>query len=104
MQQAGKYAFVVGLVVAVIAGFVHVGWMFWLLAILGIVVGLLNVTAEETSGFVVACIGLIISSTSLQQVPVIGEVATTVLGNVVAFVSPALLVVATKSLIEKAKD
>ena len=49
-------------------------------------------------------IGLILSSTSLQQIPVIGEAATLVLGNITAFVSPALLVVATKSLIASAKD
>ena len=73
-------------------------------SLLGLVVGILNITAEETTGFMVAAIGLILSSTSIQQIPFVGETLTTIFSNIVVFISPALLVVAGKSLYASAKD
>ncbi len=104
MGQVGKYAFLAGVVLAVLAGFVNLGWIWWLLAILGVVVGLLNITADESRGFLLAAIALILSASSIQQLPYVGEQITQILGNVVVFISPAMLVVAVKSLFESAKD
>jgi hypothetical protein len=105
MQQVGKWAFIVGIVLAVLAAFVtQVGWIYWALAVLGLVVGFLNVTAEETRGFLLAAIALILSATAVQGIPLIGEIVTRIMGNVVAFMSAAVLVVALKSLFETAKD
>ena len=104
MGQAGKYAFLAGVVLAVIAGFVTLDWIWWLLAILGVAVGLLNITADETRGFLIAAIALVLSASSIQQLPYVGELVTRILGNVVVFISPAMLVVAVKSLFETAKD
>ncbi len=104
MEQAGKYAFIAGVVLAVLAGFVDLSWIWWVLAALGLVVGFLNVTAAETRGFLLAAIGLILSASSIQQLPYVGELVTRILGNVVVFISPAVLVVAIKSLFETAKD
>ncbi len=104
MEQAGKYAFIAGLVLAILAGFVDLPWIWWVLAILGLIVGFLNVTASETKGFLLAAIGLILSASSIQQLPYIGEKLTMILGNMVVFIGPALLVVALKSLFETAKD
>ncbi len=104
MKQAGKYAFIAGLVLAALAGFVQLPWIWWVLAVLGVIVGLLNVTASETRGFLLAAIGLILSASSIQQLPYVGDKLTVILGNVVVFIGPALLVVALKSLFETAKD
>jgi hypothetical protein len=105
MQQVGKWAFIVGFGLAVIAAFVtQVSWMYWLLAVLGVVVGFLNITAEETKGFLIAAIALILSATSVQAIPLVGEIVTRIMANVVAFMSAAVLVVALKSLFESAKD
>ncbi len=104
MQQAGKIAFIVGLVLAVLAGFVNLTWVWWVLAVLGLIVGFLNVTDSEVRGFLLAAIGLILSASSIQQLPYIGGTLTTILGNVVVFIGPAVLVVALKSLFETAKD
>jgi hypothetical protein len=105
MQQVGKYAFILGIVLAVAAGLLQpASWMFWGLAVLGIIVGFLNVTAEETKGFLIAAIALILSASAVQQIPLIGELVTQIMANVVAFMSAAVLIVALKSLFETAKD
>jgi hypothetical protein len=105
MQQLGKWAFIVGIVLSVILAFVtHVAWMYWVLAVLGLVVGFLNVTAEESRGFLLAAIGLVLSATSVRAIPFIGELVTQIMSNVVAFIAAAVLVVALKALFETAKD
>lgn len=104
MEQAGKYAFIVGVVLAILAGFVANDWIWIALAVLGLIVGVLNITADESRGFLLAAMGLILSASSVQQLPYVGEVVTRILGNLVVFVGPALLVVALKSLFETAKD
>jgi hypothetical protein len=105
MGQVGKWAFIAGFVLAVVAAFItQVSWMYWLLAVLGLVVGFLNVTAEETKGFLLAAIALMLSATSVQAIPLVGEVVTTVMANLVAFIAAAVLVVALKTLFETAKD
>ena len=105
MSQVGKWAFIGGIVLAVIAAFVsQVAWMYWVLAVLGLIVGFLNVTAEETKGFLLSAVALMRSASSVQAIPLVGETVTTVMGNLVAFMSAAVLVVALKSLFETAKD
>lgn len=104
MEQAGKYAFIAGIVLAVLAGFMNQPWVWWVLAVLGVIVGFLNISASETRGFLLAAMGLILSASSVQQLPYIGDKLTGILGNLVVFIGPALLVVALKSLFETAKD
>jgi len=67
-------------------------------------VGFLNVTAEETKGFLIAAIALILSASSVQGIPLVGATVTNVMNNIVAFIAAAVLVVALKSLFETAKD
>ncbi len=105
MQNMGKWAFIVGFVICVVAGLlIAEPWMFWVLAVLGLVVGFMNVTASETKGFLLAAIGLMFSATSVVNIPMIGIAVTAVLYNIVTFISAAVLVVALKSLFEIAKD
>ncbi len=105
MGQIGKWAFIVGIVLAVVAGLlVAEAWMYWVMAVLGLVVGFLNITSEETQGFLIAAIALIISATSVLAIPYIGGGVTAIVANLVAFIAPAMLVVALRSLFETAKD
>ena len=105
MAQMGKWAFIVGLVISVVATFLPpAAWMFVVLAILGLVVGVMNITGEETKTFLLAAIGLIMSATSLMVLEGIGETVTEICTNFAIFISPAVLVVSLKSLFEVAKD
>ena len=105
MGMIGKYAFIAGLIIAFLAGLlIQASWLYWVLAVLGLIVGFMNVTELESRGFLLAAIGLIISSTSIRVIPVVGDVATFIVDNLVAFIAPAVLVVALKVLFETAKD
>jgi hypothetical protein len=104
LATIGKWAFIVGLVIAVLAGlFFQPKWAIWVLAILGVIVGLLNVTAEETQSFLMASIALTLSAAALNTLPVIGTAFSYVLPFVVAFVAGATIVVALKLLFQTAR-
>jgi hypothetical protein len=103
-QFIGKWAFIVGLVLAVLAGlFFQPGWALWVLAILGVIVGFLNITGEETRGFLLASIALTLSATALNTLPVLGTALSLVLPFVVAFVAGGMIVVALKELFQTAR-
>ena len=105
LEQIGKWAFIVGLVIAVLAGlFFQPAWAIWVLAILGVIVGFLNITAEDTRGFLLAAIALTLSATALNSIPVVGTAFSYVLPFVVAFVAGATIVVALKELFQTARS
>jgi zinc transporter ZupT len=104
-EMIGKWAFIIGLVIAVLAGlFFQPAWAIWVLAILGVIVGLLNVTAEDTRGFLLAAIALTLSATALNTIPVVGTAFSLVLPFVVTFVAGAMIVVALKELFQTARE
>jgi hypothetical protein len=103
--KIGKWAFILGLVIAVLAGlFFQPDWAIWVLAILGVIVGLLNVTAEDTRGFLLASIALTLSATALNTIPVVGTAFEVILPFVVAFVAGATIVIAIKELFQAARS
>ena len=104
MEKAGRYAFIAGIVVAIIAGVSNPSWAPATLAVLGIVVGLLNVAAEETQGFLLAAIALMMTTTAIEAIPAVGEAAAPFVVNVVAFIGAAVFVVAIKTLLGVAKS
>lgn len=106
-SKLGHWAFIVGVLIAVIAGLVP-AWntptVMWILVILGLVVGLMNITAKETVEFLVATVALVLIGTAgIQTLPALGTIVTAILENIVAFVAPAALVVALKAVYELAR-
>jgi hypothetical protein len=103
--RLGHWAFIVGIVIAIIAGLVP-AWqtptITWVLVILGLIVGLLNITAKETVEFLVAAVALMLIG-SAGAIPALGTIVLSILANIVAFVAPAALIVALKSIYELAK-
>lgn len=105
MDKVGKWTFVGGFALAVIAGLgFQAPWVTWVLALLGLVVGFLNVTGAESRGFLIAAIGLMLSATAVQSIPYVGDLVTRVLSNVIAFIAAAVLVVSLKAVFETAKN
>jgi hypothetical protein len=103
--KIGKWAFILGLVIAVLAGlFYQPDWAIWVLAALGVIVGLLNVTAEDTRAFLLAAIALTLSATALNTLPIVGTAFSYILPFVVAFVAGATIVVALKELLQAARS
>jgi hypothetical protein len=105
LDVIGKWVFIVGLVLSIIAGlFFQAAWVVWVLALLGVVVGLLNVTGKETQGFLIAAIAFTVAATALNGIPFIGGLITSILSYIGAFVSGAMVVVALKALFQSAKS
>jgi hypothetical protein len=105
MDKVGKYAFIAGLIICVLAGFgLEASWVPWVLAVLGLIVGVLNIAEKEVQGFLLAAIGLIMSASAIAILPFVGGVLVTILAYLIVFIAPAVLVVALKSLLATARD
>ena len=103
--KIGKWAFIAGLVIAVLAGlFYQPDWAIWVLAVLGVIVGVINVTGEDTRSFLLAAIGLTLSATALNATPIVGTAFSYVLPFVVAFVAGATIVVSLRELFQTARS
>ncbi|MBS3151320.1 hypothetical protein J4443_03010 [Candidatus Woesearchaeota archaeon] len=98
----GWWAFAVGLVLAVIFGYSGSVGLSWLLVLLGLVVGFLNISEKEAITFLVASIALMSSSAAANLTVLWGPLGN-ILGGVVTFVAPAAVVVAVKAVYETAQ-
>lgn len=95
----GWWAFAVGLVLAVIFGFTDSQNWNWLLVLLGLVVGFVNITEKEVVAFLVASIALMSAgSANLTTLGQLGSIFSGILESVVVFVAPAAIVVAVKAI------
>jgi len=102
----GKWAFLIGLVIAVIASFLggYAATIAVVLFVLGLVVGFLNISEKDSNKFLLAAIALLVGGiASISALSILGVVSTylsSILGNFIAFVSAAALVVAIKAIFE----
>ena len=102
----GKWAFMVGLVIAVIASFLtgYETTIALVLFALGLLVGFLNISEKDSHHFLIAVIALltggIASMSAISMLGIISAKLSLILGNFVAFVSAAALVVAIKAIFE----
>jgi len=107
-QTWGEWAFFAGLIIAIVLAITPAGgeapWAAPSLALLGLVVGLLNIKAQETTKFLVATIALLmVGSAGLQSLPWVGGLMDNVLWNISQFVALAALIVALKAVVEMAR-
>ena len=108
MEKLGKYAFVVGVVVAIIGGFIVAAWVVTALTILGIIVGLLNVRAKEVKDFMLGSVALVVISSlganGVAEIPEIGPIVSRMYISLLFFICPAAIIVALKAIYEIGKD
>jgi hypothetical protein len=108
-ELIGKWAFVIGLVIAVIGGLItgYAITFALVLFVLGLIVGFLNVSEKDSSKFLIATIALLTGGiASISALSMFGasiDYVIAMLGNFVAFVSAAALVVAIKAIFETSK-
>ena len=105
----GEWAFVLGVLLAIVAGlmteWLSPGTVGLALVVLGLIVGFLNVQKKETANFLVAAIALMLTGLArVDQLPLVGPYLDPVLANIVMFVAPAVLVVSLKTIFELGKD
>jgi hypothetical protein len=109
MSKIGVWAFIVGVIIAIIAGFWQLsGMVASLLMVIGLIVGFLNVQGKESSGFLMAAVSLVIvtyfGGQRLSSVALVGDFLSGILGAILIFVVPATIVVALKAVYALAKD
>jgi hypothetical protein len=108
-SQVGFWAFILGLVIAVVVGILAalgvvgatgMSAIIIVLIILGLVVGFLNITAKEILLFLVATIALIVVGGVFAPLNVfsIGAILDAILALVATLMAPAAVVAAIKAL------
>ncbi len=110
----GHIAFLIGMILAILAAFINIPKIITLLFILGIIVGFLNITEKESTHFLVAMMALLIASTAVLQVDTAMSIETIATGghrmaqevlyNLISFISAAAFVVALKQVFVMAKS
>ncbi len=103
LHRIAHYTFFVGLLIAIVAGLFReiVGpeVLVTTLVILGLVVGLFNLTAKETMPFLVAAIALMLAGiVNLSLIPSVGLYLRSILSNIVVFVVPGAIIVGLKTI------
>lgn len=109
MHRLAHYAFFVGLLIAIVAGLfrnvIAPEVLITTLVILGFLVGLFNLTAKETTPFLVASIALMLAGiVNLGLIPGVGLFLRSILSNIVVFVVPAAILVAMKAIWKLASE
>ena len=100
----GAWAFLAGVILAVIFGFLPgYAWVAIALFVIGIVIGLLNVTDTEVNQFLLAAVALVIvanfAGESLGALPYVDQI----FANLIALFVPAAVIVALKSVFSVAR-
>ena len=102
----GPAAFYIGLAIIIAAMFIEPsGWLYVGLAVLGLIVGLLNITARESGPFLFATIAFIVAALGMQymitaagvEVP---EELTRLAANITVFVGISAIIIALRSIYE----
>ena len=133
LEEIAKYAFmafaVIALIMGLVVGFmaydkhptgfadpdvaeIH-GYIMLIMLILGIIVGVVSITAREVGPFLLAAIALIVTGTgigvwspllSVEALEILYYFATAILTYFVAFAAPAAVIIAAKSIWAIAKE
>lgn len=108
--QLGIWAFLLGVIIAILAGVaktmvaVYAGYITLILVILGLIVGFLNIGDKEIDKFLIAAIALVIvgNLSNLGSINAVinplGTMLIDIVQNIAVFVAPAVLVVSLKAV------
>jgi hypothetical protein len=109
MTMLGPAAFYIGLLIVVITMFITPsGWLYVVLGILGVIVGLLNITSKESGPFLFATIAFIVAALGMQTLITTAGVAvpkelTRLAANITVLVGAAASIIALKAIYEAAR-
>jgi hypothetical protein len=123
MQTVGVWAFIAGIVIALIVGLIAgitgmsnqaIGLWAGIMVLLGLVVGALNVTDKEVNSFIIAAIGMSIGAVALKDMGALlsATQATASMGKMLTvgfsifgtFVAGAVFIPAVKAVYKLSKD
>ncbi len=99
LTQIGHWAFLAGIALAVLAGFVNLSFLPVILFVLGLIVGFLNIKEKKSSGFLIAVITLLLIGMAGLEFGKLSSITNSILSSFIAFVSAVGLVVAVKQIL-----
>jgi hypothetical protein len=110
--KIGVWSYIAGLLIALLVSIFSAGklepWSVGTLAILGIIVGLVNIAESEVTRFLLATIAFIIAAGALSeifaQLGIPFSSLQTFMDAIIVFTAPGALLVSFKALYEVAKD
>lgn len=104
----GSWAFLIGVILAIVLGFLQMQpWMAAVLVIIGIIVGLLNITASEAMGFLHASAILVIVvalTSGGNTFAVLGNWAPRILDALLLVFVPATIIVSLRAVFALAQS
>ncbi len=102
--RLGAWAFIIGVILAIIFGFIGItSTISWLLLVLGIIVGLLNITDKEVQPFLLAGVVLVIVGQFGGSVFSTISAINGIFNAMIQLFAPATVIVALKSVFSLAK-
>lgn len=106
MNTVGRWAFLIGVILAVVLGALGIVNSTWMsaLILIGLIVGFLNISESETSPFLLAGVSLIIASALGKDVMSGISVLYNILNTLLAVFVPSTIVVAIKHVFSLARN
>lgn len=102
-QTIGGWAFLIGVVLAALFAFIPFSGMAWVLVLLGLIIGLLNISEAETQKFLLAGAVLVIvghfGAEGLGTIMYLGDIFS----NLVMLFATTTIIVALKSVFQLAR-
>lgn len=102
ITQIGRWSFLAGIILAILAGFVTIPFLSIALFVLGLAVGVLNIQEKESHSYLVSVIALLVIGVAGLELGAITPRITVILTRFVVFVSATGLVVAVRQIISLA--
>ncbi len=101
----GRWAFLVGILLAVVLGVtgINASWA-WVLVIIGLIVGLFNITESETHSFLMASIMLLLAAYTGRDALSSTQLFADILDALMMVFVPATIIVAIKHVFSFARN
>lgn len=108
MEKVGVWSYVIGFIIALVVAIISpmaltAGWA-TVLVILGLIVGLANITDQEVTTYLIAAMAFVISAWALGTTMGTWAFLKTFMSAIIVFTAPGSLVVSFRALYFVARD
>jgi len=103
MKTLGKWLFLIGLLVAVIAGLVSfsANWLTWILVIVGVLAGVFYFDPDDVAHMGIRYLALVATAAAFNQLDFLGPYLTGIFTAAAAFLTPVVLTVLVVWFVKK---
>lgn len=99
LPMVGRWSLIVGIILAILAGFTTIPYLLTILFVLGLIVGFLNIKEKESTAFLVGVVTLLLIGVGGLQLGKLTPLIASILENFITFVAAAGLIVALKQVL-----